>query len=261
MSLLLQRPRALSLAGSILLLGAALSAAPLLGNDQELPSAEEIVARYIEALGGEEAIRAHTSRTVKGAVEIPAMGMSGQTTAYFIAPDKMIVRTEMPGMGESVQAYNGEIAWIEDPMQGSQILEGEMLAQMRRQARFYADLERAELFPQQTTAGETEWNGQTAYQLDVVDVDGNETSQYFAKETGLLIGAEGTQANAMGPMEMAITIGDYQEFGGVLTATSTSTNLVSMAMEFIATVESVTYGDVDPAVFEPSDAIKALLPE
>ncbi|MYH25001.1 MAG: hypothetical protein F4156_07215 [Holophagales bacterium] len=261
MSLFLQRRKALSLAGSVLLLGATLSVAPLLAANDELPSPEEIVARHIEALGGEEAIRAHTSRTVKAAVEIPAIGMSGQTTAYFIAPDKMIIKSETPGMGESVQAYNGEIGWIEDPMQGTQILEGEMLAQVKRQARFYAELERDDLFSQQTTAGETEWNGQAAYQLDVVDVDGNELSQYFAKETGLLIGTEGTQSNAMGPMEMAITLGDYEDFGGVLVATSTTMNIVSMATEIITTVESVTFDDVDPSVFEPSDAIKALLPE
>ena len=36
----------------------------------------------------------------------------------------------------------------------AQILEGEMLAQMKRQARFYAELERDDLFSQQTTAGE-----------------------------------------------------------------------------------------------------------
>lgn len=260
MSLLFQRRRPVSLAGCILLLGAAFSVAPLLADD-ELPSAEEIVARHIEAIGGEEAIRAHTSRTVKGGVEIPAMGMSGQTTAYYIGPDKMIIKSEMPGVGETVQAYNGEIGWIENPMAGAQILEGELLDQLKRQARLYADLERADLFPQQTTAGETEWNGEAAYQLDVVDVDGNELAQYFAKETGLLIGAEGTQTTEMGPMEVAITIGDYEEFGGVLIATSTSTNLVSMATEIIATVESVTYDDIDPSVFEPSDAIKALLPE
>lgn len=257
------RRHAFALAACAAILGATLAsaAAPLLADDSELPSTDEIVARYIEALGGEEAIRAHTSRTVKGAVEVPAMGMSGQTTAYFIAPDRMIVKGEMPGMGENVQAYNGEIAWIEDPMQGTQILEGEMLAQMKRQARFYAELERDDLFPQQTAAGESEWNGQAVYQLDVVDVDGNAMSQYFAKETGLLIGTEGTQTIAMGPTEVAITLDDYKDFGGVLIATSTTMNIVSMAMEIITTVESVTFGDVDPSVFEPSDAIKALLPE
>ena len=261
MSLLFRRRRALALTGCILLLATAIAVTPVLADDHELPSPEEIRARYIQALGGEEAIRAHTSRTTKGAFEIPAMGMSGPATIYAIAPDKMIARNEMPGFGENVQAFNGEIGWIENPMQGAQILEGEILAQAKRQARFYADLEWAEIFPQQTTVGEVEWNGQTAYQLDVGDVDGNEASQYFDKHSGLLIGTEGTQASDMGTMEVVITIGEYKEFGGVMIPTSTSTNLVSAGMEFITTIESVTWDDVDPSVFEPSDAIKALRPE
>ncbi len=261
MSLFLQRRKALSPAGCALLLGAALSAAPLLADNDELPSPGEIRARYIEAVGGEKALRAHTSRTVKGTFEMPAMGMSGPTTSYAAAPDKFISRTEIPGMGEIVQAYNGEIAWLENPMQGAQILEGEMLAQVKREARFYAALEQDDLFSEQTTAGETEWDEQAAYQVDVVDVDGNEASQYFAKETGLLIGAVTTQASEMGTMEVNITMSDYKEFGAVMLPTSTSMNMVSMGMEMIQTVESVTFDDVDPSVFEPSDAIKALLPE
>ena len=261
MSLLFQRRRPVSLAGCTLLLAAAFSAAPLLADDHELPSPEEIVARHIAALGGEEALRAHTSRTIKGTFEIPAMGISAPSMVYAIAPDRMIIKSEMPGFGDNVQGYNGEIGWIDNPMQGAQILEGEMLDQMKRQARFYADLERADLFPQQTTAGETEWNGEAAYQIDIVDVDGNEMSQYFARETGLLVGTEGTQTTDMGPMDVTITIGDYKEFGGILIATSTSTNLVSAGMEIIQTVESVSFDDIDPSVFEPSDAIKALLPE
>ncbi len=189
------------------------------------------------------------------------MGISAPSMVYAIAPDRMIIKSEMPGFGDNVQGYNGEIGWIDNPMQGAQILEGEMLDQMKRQARFYADLERADLFPQQTTAGETEWNGEAAYQIDIVDVDGNEMSQYFARETGLLVGTEGTQTTDMGPMDVTITIGDYKEFGGILIATSTSTNLVSAGMEIIQTVESVSFDDIDPSVFEPSDAIKALLPE
>ena len=262
MSLFLQRRKALSIAGCTLVLGAALTAAaPLLADDHELPSPEEIRARLIEALGGEEALRAHTSRTVKGTFEMPAMGMSGPATIYAAAPDKMITRVEIPGMGENVQAHNGEIAWMENPMQGAQILDGEMLAQAKRGARFYADLEHADLFPEQTTVGEAEWNGQAAYQVDVVDVDGNEASQYFAKETGFLIGTETTQTSDMGTVEVTVTMGDYKEFGGVMMATSTTMNMVSVGMEFTTTIESVTFDDVDPSVFEPSDAIKALLPE
>ncbi len=260
MSLLFQRRRPVSLAGCILLLGAALSAAPLFADD-ELPSPEEIVARHVEALGGEAALRAHASVTTNGTFEVPAMGMSAPMTILQIAPDQGIVRISMPGMGESVQAYNGEIAWVEDPMQGNRVLEGAELNAMKRQFDLHADLKYGEHYPQRATAGEAEWNGEAAYKVDLVDADGTEASRYFSVETGLLLGQEASVSNEMGTMEATTTWSDYKEFGGVMFATSVTTNLVSVGMEFIQTVESMTFDDVDPSAFEPSDAIKALLPE
>ena len=225
----------------------------------ELTEEQKLVARYVEAIGGEEAIRAHSSMTSKGAFEMPAMGMSGNAIEYSMAPDKTVAIINIPGIGENVTGYNGEIGWAEDPMQGARVLDGEMLAQAKREARFYAQLEYDELFPEQTAVGETEWNGQTVNQLDLVDPDGNESSQYFATDTGLLIGMETTQSSEMGTMEVTITMNDYQDFGGVLFPASTTISLASMGIEFTQTIESVTWDDVDPSVFEPSDAIKALL--
>ncbi|MCY3963880.1 MAG: hypothetical protein OXG83_02480 [Acidobacteria bacterium] len=225
----------------------------------ELTEEQKIFARHAEAIGGEDAIRAHTSMTMKGTFEIPAMGMSGDATVYLQAPDKGIVHVSFPGLGENVQAYNGEIGWSEDAMQGARLLEGAELSLLKRQVRIYADLEYDDLYPQQTAVGETEWDGQAAHQVDLVDADGNESSRYFAVETGLFIGEESTITTEMGTMETSITVGDYKEFGGVLLATSTTTSIPSFGMEFTQTVESVTFDDDDPSALEPSDAIKALL--
>ncbi len=227
----------------------------------ELTEEQKIVARYVEALGGEDAIREHTSMTIKGQFEMPAMGMAGELTQYAMAPDRSLSRISLPGFGEIVQAADGDLAWAEDAMQGPRVMDGAMLADAKREARFYADLEYDVTYPEQTAAGETEWNGQTAHQLDLVDVDGNESSHYFAADTGLLIGVEATQTNEMGTMEMTVTMSDYKEFGGILLPTSTLVSMPGMGMEFTTTFESVTFDDVDPSVFEPSDAIKALLPE
>lgn len=248
-------------AASTLLLVAALCAAPLIAANDELPSADEIIARHIEALGGEAAIRAHASITTNGAFDMPAMGMSAPMTVFQIAPDKGIVRISMPGMGETVQAYNGEIGWIEDVMQGNRLLAGAELNAMKRQFDMHGDLKYGEHYPQRATVGEAEWNGQAAYQVDLVDADGTESSRYFSIETGLLLGEEASITNEMGTMETTTNWSDYKEFGGMMFAASATTNLVSMGMEFIQTIESVTFDDVDPSVLEPSDAIKALLPE
>ncbi len=226
---------------------------------RELTEEEKIVARFVEAMGGEEAIRAHSSATIKAAFDLPAMGVSGDTTIYTMAPDKYFESTNMAGFGETLQVYNGEIGWAEDPMQGTRLLDGRMLKDAARNARFYAELEYDEIYPGQQAAGETEWNGQAAYQLDLVDTDGNESSHYFAKDTGLLIGIETTQTSEMGTVDVTISSSDYKEFGGLMAPSRVAISF--MGMEMTQTIESVTYDDVDESVFEPSDSIKALLPE
>ncbi len=227
---------------------------------RELPSPEKIVARFIDAIGGEDALRAYTSATIKGDFEMPAMGMSGETTIYTMAPDKSFESTNIAGFGETVEAYNGEIGWANDPMQGARLLDGQMLKDAARDARFYAELEYGEIYPEQTTVGETDWNGQAAYQVDLVDDDGNDSSHYFAKDTGLLIGIETTRtSDEMGTADITISLSDYKEFGGVMAPTRVVIGL--MGIEMTQTIESVTYDDVDPSAFEPSDSIKALLPE
>lgn len=237
------------------------AAAPEPPPPPELTEEQKIVARHVEAVGGEEAIRAHSSMTIRGAFEMPAMGMSGEATIYLAAPDKGLVNIEIPGFGSNIQGFNGEFGWSEDPMQGARLLEGGELSVLKNQTRIHGDLEYDQLFTEQTAVGETEWNGQAAHRIDLVDADGNESSRYFAVETGLLIGEESTMTSEMGTMETSTIVGEYKEFGGVLFATSSTTSITAMGMEFVQTIESVTFNDVDASVFEPSEAIKALLPE
>ena len=226
---------------------------------QELTETQKIIARYVEALGGEEVLRSHTSATTKGTFEMPAMGMSGEMTVHQMAPNKSLSRIVLPGMGEIVEGYNGEIAWAEDPMQGARLVEGQMLKDEARNARFNAELEYDEIYPEQMMAGETEWNGQASYQVDLVDADGNDSSHYFAKDTGLLIGIETTMTNETGTADITISMSDYKDFGGLMAPASMVIGV--MGMEMVTTVDSVTFDDVDESVFVPSDAIKALLPE
>ncbi len=144
---------------------------------RELTEEEKIIARHVEAIGGEDAIRAHSSMTLKGAFEMPAMGLTGGATIYLAAPDKGLVNIEIPGLGNNVQGFDGEFGWSEDPMQGPRLLEGGELSVLKNQTRIHGDLEYNELFPQQNLVGETEWDDQAAHRIDLVDADGNESSR------------------------------------------------------------------------------------
>lgn len=216
-----------------------------------------ILARFVEATGGEEALMAHDSATIRGKMEMPAMGMSGDMVIYQAKPNRMVMEAELSGMGTMNSGYNGEIGWSDNPMQGAQLLDGKMLSQTKRQGEFLAQLRYDELYPTQETLELTDYAGESAYKVRLVDTDGTETLQYFSEATSLLIGQEGTQASPMGDIDVKVTFKDYTDFGGIKSPATTV--LEMMGMEIRQVVEEVTYDNVEDSAFEPPDSVKGLL--
>jgi hypothetical protein len=221
-----------------------------------LPTPAAILARYVDALGGEKVLRQHASSTRTGKMTIAAMGMEGSTTTRAAAPNKIAMNIET-GMGAMNQGFNGEVGWSDNPMTGVQILDGDQLANMKLQADFYAPLNYAEHFPTMETVEEVDWNGQAAYKVKVVSASGRESHQYFAKDSALLLGTEGVQEGPMGESEVKLSFSDYKEFGGMKVPGKTTIDVAGMQIE--QTVETVTFDDVDAAAFELPEAVKAQL--
>ena len=216
-----------------------------------------LLARFIDATGGEEAWRSHTSSTYKGKFGISAMGMEGDMVVYAAAPNKVSIRIEMAGMGSMNQGYNGEAGWSENPMTGSALLEGDQLDQMVEQANFYGPLVYDEIYPSQETVELSEFNGESAYKLRLLNAAGKETLQYFSEESGLLIGTQGMQSSDMGEAEVIAVIGDYKDFDGLKLPSKTTAEV--MGMEITQTIDEVTWDEVPENAFEPPPSIKALM--
>jgi hypothetical protein len=221
-----------------------------------LPTPAALLARYVDALGGESALRKHESSTRKGKMSIAAMGMEGSSTVLAAAPDKIVMNIET-GMGAMNQGYNGEVGWSDNPMTGATVLDGEQLSNMKQQADYYMPLNYPKHYSTMETVEEVDWNGTPAYKVKVVSSTGRESSHFFDKTTGLLLGIQGIQAGPMGESEVKIAFSDYKDFGGVKIPAKTLLDVQGMQIE--QTVETVTFNDVDPAAFEPPEAIKSLL--
>lgn len=211
-----------------------------------------IVARTVEAMGGEAALRAHSSSTSKGKMIIAAMGMEGELTQHAAAPDKMVMVIDTP-IGSVNTGYNGEVGWSDNPMTGSSVLEGSPLTQMKQQASFYGPLDYDEHYPSQETTEEVDFNGEMAYRVRMVDVDDNESFLYFSKESALLIGIQATREEG----ESTVRLSKYMDFGG--TKRATVTTLEVQGMEIQNVIETVTFDDVEDGAFEPPDSIKSQL--
>lgn len=221
-----------------------------------LPTPAALLARYVDALGGESALRKHESSTRKGKMTIAAMGMEGSSTVLAAAPDKIVMNIET-GMGAMNQGYDGKVGWSDNPMTGATVLDGEQLANMKVQADYYMPLNYSKHYTTMETVEEIDWNGTAAYKVKVVSPTGRESLHFFDKSTGLLLGIQGVQAGPMGESEVKISFSDYKDFDGVKIPAKTTLDVQGMQIE--QTVETVTFGDVDPAAFEPPEAIKAQL--
>ena len=221
-----------------------------------LPNADEVLKKYRVALGGEEAIKKHTTRSVKGTFEIPAQGMKGDLSIMAAAPDMIRVMVTLPGLGELQRGYDGKLGWSIDPAIGPRLLEGSELAEFKHSADFYDDLHDPKKFKSITVVGKTVFEGQDCYELKLVKDSGFEYTEFFSVATGLIVGGKLNASSQMGSVPVVSAVSEYKAFGGVLVPTITRQRM--MGLEQLTTVISVSFDPIDPKAFELPPAIAAL---
>lgn len=85
--------------------------------DANTPSPEQIINRYIEAVGGESALLKIKSRVSTGTVELP-MGLNGTVEVYEQSPNRTSVIMNLDGFGIVQHTSNGSLSWLQDPVRG-----------------------------------------------------------------------------------------------------------------------------------------------
>jgi len=235
---------------------AALAAAPRAASAQ-LPSAERILARYVEALGGEAALRKHSFRYHKITLSMPAQGMSMTVETYAAPPDLYVSSTEVPGLGAMRSGYDGKVAWVIHPATGPMLLQGTAFEQRRQEVNFYEPLGRDRYIESMETVDRTEFEGRSCYKVKLVTKWGEEYFEYYDAQTGLLVGMERKMESPMGALATTTIIDEYRDFDGIKVAAKL--RVLSMGMEQVVTVDSVSFEKFDMSVFELPTEIKALL--
>lgn len=239
-------------------LAAALSfVVPAMAAAQDLPDAQDIIDRYVEAVGGREVVTAAMATRASGSLEIPGMGITGEMVVVRGPDGSMTTKVTIPGMGEMLSGYTGEVGWSMDAMTGARLLEGGELETMREQADPLYEARDASLFTSFETVGEKEYDGEACWEVHYVFKSNRESSECFSKDSGLVIASISTQESPMGSVEVVSRIGEYQRFGNMLVPTSVKQNM--MGQEQIVKIGNVEFGDIDLSLLEPPTAILTLI--
>jgi hypothetical protein len=222
-----------------------------------LPPAAEILKHYRTAIGGEAAIKRHTSRTMKGTFAITAQGMKGDLRIVAAAPDRMRLSVSLQGLGELERGYDGHVGWSVDPAVGPRLLQGKELDELKHSADFYDDLHDPAKFESITVLSRGPFEGQDCYAVKLVRLSGFEYTEYFNVSTGLIAGVKMDATSQMGTVPVTTVVTEYKPFGGVLAPTVSRQKM--MGLESVTTIDSVTFDPLPADAFALPPAIAALI--
>jgi len=222
----------------------------------ELPSARELVDRHVKAIGGRDAILAHKSMHATGTLTVSASGITAPVDLYGAAPDRVLLRSSIPGIGEVVDAYDGTHAWSINPMTGPTLKTGKEFEQTKLDADFYSELRDPKKYTLKTVE-KTAFDGRDCYKVSVKRTDGSEDFDFYDVATGLRAGSINTRETPMGPLTVSNIEGGYKKFGSLTQATTLKQTM--MGIEQTIALTSVEYDNVDLSVFDPPAVIKALI--
>lgn len=232
-------------------------AAPISVEAQDTPPAQEIIDRYVEAIGGRDAAVSSQATRSSGSFSIPAMGVTGELESVETPQGATAMRVTIPGMGDILSGYTGEVGWSTDPMTGPRLLEGGELDAMREQAHPLYAVRDASLFESIETTGEDSYDGEACWNVHFVWMSGRETTECFSKESGLVIAQTTAQESPMGTVDVTSRLSDYQRFGDVLVATTVRQSM--MGQEQVLQITEVEFGSVDQSLLEVPEAIQTLI--
>lgn len=232
-------------------------AVPGAATAQDLPPAQDLIDRYVEAIGGREAAESAVATRATGTFEMPAMGVSGELVTVNRPDGAMAMKVTIPGMGEMLSGYTGEVGWSVDPMAGPRLLAGGELDAMREQSDPRYQVRDPDLFESFETVGENTFDGEGCWEVRYAWVSGRESTECYSKDSGLVIAVTAMQETPMGEVPVVSRLTDYQRFGDLLYPTVIRQE--AMGQEQVMTLVNIETGEVDLSLLEPPAAIMTLV--
>ena len=176
-----------------------------------LPPSDQLLDKYLAAIGGDAALQKVTSRVEKG--KISANGLQLPIEVYAKAPDKRISIMHLPN-GESITAFDGKQGWLSNAGHPHLMSPAENDA-----VRIDSDLHFAShvktLYKKFTVVPGEKINGHDTYLVLGRNEGQPPLRLYFDQQSGLLVRLVRYAETALGRMPTQIDYADYRDADGL----------------------------------------------
>jgi photosynthetic reaction center cytochrome c subunit len=176
-----------------------------------LPPADQLLDKYLAAIGGEAALQKISSRVEKG--KISANGQQLPIEVYAKAPDKRISIMHLPN-GESITAFDGKQGWLSNAGHPHMMSAAENDA-ARIDSDLYFAVHVKTQYKKFTVAPGEKIDGHDTYLVIGRNEGQPPLRLYFDQQSGLLLRLVRYAETAFGRMPTQIDYVDYRDTDGV----------------------------------------------
>ncbi|MGH9906046.1 MAG: hypothetical protein ACRD8U_10765, partial [Pyrinomonadaceae bacterium] len=217
--------------------------------DDPLPTADAVLTKYVEAIGGRDARMRLTSRIAKGRVDVAGMSFGGRLELYAKAPGKTLTVMNAEPMGLIKQGFDGRNGWNLSDKSGVQDLNGADLAALAVDADFYHDLRLKELYARIKVLSKVKDGFREVYVVEAVPRVGVADILYFDVNSGLLTRRDVTRRTSAGSVRSQIHFSDWRDVDGVKLPFKMTQSMPDFKLVF--TLENIKHNvPVDEAMFQ-----------
>ena len=177
-----------------------------------LPSVDDILAKYTDALGGQAAVTKLMARSSTGTVQ-QGNQQPSNIEEYRKSPN-MATSTTHGGRGDTSQGFDGKNGWSANAFQGSTDTTGDALVRLQAWAEFLPGLNMKKNYTRTEVTGIEQIDGKDVYVVAAYH-DDDPDRFYFDKDSGLLTRMFNPIRSFLGDMPQETTYSDYRDVNGV----------------------------------------------
>ena len=181
------------------------------------PSVDQILASYVQALGGEQAIRKVTSRTITATRDVPGGGGGApgqaQIEEYHKAPNVTAAIVHAPNGATTATGFDGTTGWTQDAKGAVKDLTETDEARAARGSDLYEALNLSQEYGSLNARGTAKVGDHDAYVVVGVPQGDQPERLFFDTKTGLLLRKITVMPTPVGNLPTQVDYDDYRDTG------------------------------------------------
>ena len=177
------------------------------------PSADQILDKYVQAIGGTAAWEKIKSRVTKGS-RIGADEVLVPEEVYQKSPNKLLTITSYPQI-VFTNGFNGTVGWGHSSTGGVQQLPAEALNQLKTESVFNKEIAIKSLYKDLRVGGQEKIGDRDVWVIIATPASGSPEKLYFDAVSGLLVRRYVESKTVLGRLPLQTDYDDYRDVDGI----------------------------------------------